>query len=622
MTSTTISRNSTNFDDVSIVFNSDKRSIGYIENYQVQLDSPLTRLQSMSVENIQFTSSKYLIDNGNNLLAMVDFEPTGSLDTVYEVSFKQGTYTGEELAEELNNRMSFSDTGVPGLFLDYIWSYDSNTKKFIAKGGDDPREKGIFNRFFLPLSVFLTAGRTMSTLAPVISLFEENPEIENVPTTIPIADPDNPGEFMLSSSYGAQGEFTLKSQTKTIELRDSDEVISFTSTANITGFQLAQELTDEMTTALGSRFLVHYNTHNYKFTVRRRAPAVGISTSVILSEETFHMKVWPGTLGGGGEALTSIYESGEIHGVAVTHTITASVNDLFTIDEGNGNIDITLPATVSATLPELAVILQTEFNNASLSNTYEITFSGRTGKFRIKVQKQGSVFPTFSLILNTASGIFGFTTGATGSIIKSDTRQFELFPSITASITIDPLEIYNMPIGSPTPTEAAQQLEDLITPIYSNFTIVYNTISRKFTIGNLIQTILLWGNNTVGEGASKLFGNISGAAIVPIIATETIFDSISTFYGPQYIYIKSNTLAKRKSTINGIDTSHQDIIGKIILNKRPIDFIFNESANLGINKLASKTEIQTIDIRIEDEDGLLYNTNGIDWAFSLLFEKF
>lgn len=612
MSSTTISRNSTNFDDISIVINSDKRTVGYPENFQVQLDSPLTRVQSMSVENIQFTSSKYLLNNGNTTLAVL----IDSIGDYYELVCFPGVYTGEELAEELNN---ISSVGIPKI-LDYEWSYDTHQKKFLLKGGE--LSFIIISRQTTPTSTFTVLfpeSKDMSPLSAILSF-------SNIGETIfddnkPIEDLNNPGELMFSSTFEAHGDFVLKSQNRMLSTSHFHIPRSFSTPSNITGFEVASKIQADIRSATGEDYLITYNTNNFRFRITRGSLPFG--DSIVLSYKFFGV-VFPSVLGGGvSDNLVTIFQgTNEVHGTPVTHTITTSVNDLFTINEGNNNIDITLPAITSATLSTLATILQTAINDSQLINKYEITFSERTGKFRIKAIKNAGSFPTFTLVLNTASSIFGFTVEANGTIVKSDTPQFELFTALSDTISISINTNIEIPIGTPsTATIASQILEDALNEALTVACVVtYDEYIGKIQI-TASNGIVLFINEI--EGAYLFYGLLGNRTnTINLGGTPHTADNIALFYGPQYLYIKSNALARRKTTINGVDISHQDIIGKIILDKRPISVIFNEVANLGINKLAEKTEIQTIDIRLEDEDGVLYNTNGIEWAFSLLFEKF
>ena len=64
------------------------------------------------------------------------------------------------------------------------------------------------------------------------------------------------------------------------------------------------------------------------------------------------------------------------------------------------------------------------------------------------------------------------------------------------------------------------------------------------------------------------------------------------------------------------------MIGKIILNTPIGGAIFNDSSNDRVNRLALKTTVSTMDFRLVDESGALYNTNGSDWSFTIVFERF
>lgn len=607
MTATTISLNSTNFEDVPIVVNTAKKSIGYNENFQIELDNVLDRIQSTFVESVQFPSSKYLFNIGNNNMSLLSL---GS-----PIIFKNGTYTGDELAEELTNRFSEDPTGTQ---FQYEWSYNNITNIFTISGGDV--SISIRNRSNNP-SGEPDLGNTRSNITPLISFFQAG-DTQFAPT-VTVADSNNPGEFIATSSYESYGNYVIQSATNIFSMSETLGVIPFSisTSAGITGFALATEIQ----TIINARpelsgFIVTYNTNNFKLLIR--------------NESNFNVFVWPTEFGGPVtpdlvEGSVNQYETGELHGATVTHTITSGVNDIFTINEGNGDIDITLPAVTSATLPELAVLLQTAFDtNLSLVNSYEITFSSRTTRFRIKSLAVNGKYPLWSLVINTASSIFGYTIAvALQVIIKSDTTQFELFPALSSSsdATILPTESIVLPYDTPaSPAIAASQLETAIATIgFTNtYTVTYDDNKKIFIIDAIAGGVFyVVRGNRLNIGANGLYGYVIDKSAGGIF-TENKSDVISLMYGPTYLYIKSNALSEKKITTISADPFYKNVIGKIILNKEPIQVIFNNFSISIVNKLAEKQKAQTIDFRLEDEDGILYNSNNVDWAFTLVFERF
>ncbi len=617
-----------NFEDVPASISSAKRKIGYPETFEMQLDFPLTRVLSSYIENIQFGNTGYQINNGNNSLVF------GFSDDIATYTILPGTYTGAELANEINNRISENLPGFasPHIFP-YEFSYDDISNIFTLSGVNTSLD-GVLNRQSLKTSAIAEingVGEEISTFAPLISFKADEEMLNNSVVNIAFGtrlqdDPENPGFKICTSSYRAFESMTVQSPTNKIGFSESltPIVITVTTTNNITGFALANEIQTAFN-AVSTNFTVTYNTNNFKLLIRNiQSFATGGFLFVFDAEvAAFGYTVKP-------DILTDSYEADTaIRGTTVTHTLVNGVNNVLTINENNGagDINVTLAAG-TYTLAELATLAQTAMN-AALTNIYEVTYSARTTKFKFKVQKKDGIFLPWTLsAATTADTEYGFSAlPKTAPIILSDSPQFELFPTLSGTFRFITSESIVLPIGTYTPTEAATILEDGI-----NATGVVNTYSTVYNNNRKIFEVTATGGGH--SGATYIFGGVSGAgslygfdglrsgdtSVSPQLPITS--SSVSLFYGPLYLYIKSNILTQKKISLQSFDEFYKNVIGKIVLNESEGNVITNNVSNDRVNRLAANATVDTVDIRLEDENGVLYYPNNLNWAFTIVFERF
>ena len=627
--------NATNFENVPASVSSAKKKIGYTEKFEIELDNPLSRVLTTYIETIQFGSTGYQINNGNNVLTF------GFSDTTKQYFILPGFYTGEELAEQINNRISSEPTGFEeSRIFPLEFSYNDISNLFTIQGdGAGVTVLGILNRQLLKSSTVSQiggAGEEVCSFAPLISFFGTDTLLEastfvDSQGTLLISDVNNPGDIIANSSYQAFETITVQQETKKMGFSEGDSKVDIpvVTTAGITGFAMAAEVQAALNAA-SSGYEVFYNYNNYKLLIRNIEQPFGVSPGFIFEfnpdfdppATDFGYTVLPNSISDTYEADT------EIHGTTITHTLVAGVNDAFVINEGNGDITLTLlPGTY--TLPELAALLQVTMNaNVNLVNNYEVTFSARTAKFRIKVLKQGRVFPTWTISAATTVGAeYGYTVlPVTGQIIYSNVAQFELFPSLSGTFHFLESNSISLAIGIYTPTEAATLLENGINSsgVAGTYVVTYNN-NRKFyeitSTGGFVGTIFILGAAT---GASTLYGFIGRREGDTSVAPQEPITSnaVTLFYGPLYLYIKSNILTEKKLSLQSFDPFYKNVMAEIILDKEAGNVIFNSKSNDRVNRLAYNTTVSTVDVRLEDENGVLYNPNGFDWAFTIVFQRF
>ena len=799
-------RGATNFEDVPVAVSGSKRETGYLENFQVSFDDDLTRVQSTYIENIQYLNSGFQFNDGNDKWVL-----RASSDEMDNLRIQEGTYTGEELAFEITNRLSqdpFGIQGPPGIFdrslnqFPYECIYDNIARIFTIKGGITTGFTGIFVALDRLNSGFDSSiGSPISPFAPLVSFQGGEDTSDAVPPflldpqegsifTVALPDSNNPGEFICTSSYQANGNFVVKPQTRSLAIRNFIPNISpigiTVSVGPIAGtyFDVALAMQTAINAAFNAvqsleGFTVVYNTNNFGFQIYNDG-IFGLG-STISPDRDF-------SVSGDTDDLRSSYSyisTSEIHATAPTFTIpsTAPGNE-FQIDEGTPSVTniktITLPEVTTLTeLTELTAILQTAADEALasgiLANTYEITFSTRTARVRVKaLSNAAGNFPPFKILgggvglgVGTAADtIYGFQiddTALNNLIKKSDTPQFETGDLSLTIMSIEQWANAVMPLGIYSPEEAATELtkalfvaesgpldrvtsvicspadgyapsgtgdyfdiptsgsaisrfwfnvsagnvapsadgrtlvavaitagdtaatvagilsplidavgslsavlrssfdEVVVTqtpisnatpifgataesqakmtftitqernfastenPLQDTFTAEYNDELKTYEISREGQIL---GSNSgalikaATMGSARVFGfNLD--ADLELTGTNSVSgDSVTILYGPLYLYIKSNRLSDQKISQNSINEFYKNVIGKLRLNVPIGGAVFNDLTNDRVNRLALKTTVSTMDFRLVDEDGALYNTNGADWAFTIVFERF
>ena len=160
-------------------------------------------------------------------------------------------------------------------------------------------------------------------------------------------------------------------------------------------------------------------------------------------------------------------------------------------------------------------------------------------------------------------------------------------------------------------------------PLLDTFVATYDDELKTYVITREDQVIGAQTTATIiaaTMGSARLFG-FTLDALITATNTVAVGDSVTILYGPLYLYIKSNRLSEQKLSTNTVNNFYKNVIGKLQLNSPIGGTVFNDLSTDRVNRLAVKTTVTTIDFRLVTEDGVLYNTNGADWAFTVVFER-
>ena len=611
-----INLNATNFEDVLITFNTSKRSAGYIENLTMKVDEPITRVSRYLIEDVQFPNTGYLFNSGNNTLV---FRFNGNKTNLVILP---GNYSADELAAEITNRMSENPSGT---LFNFLCTYNSFTNLFtfseiltdlarVVTRQNVLVDKGFPLDEYSPLSVPLSLARQPDEFGFSFLLNSINAT----------ADPDNPGEFLISSTYKSFGRYGIISKTTLFGWAESANLANVTidTTANITGFALATEFETAFNTEPElSGFSVAYNYNNYK---------LRIFNPDLFSIVYFQLKVGSGA----SSTLININVSEnteldvEILPTPITHDIMAGNNTMI-FDEGNGNVSIILDDFMDAELSQLAPFLQDAMNNSALLNfTYEVVFTERTGIFKIKNTNLIDTFIVRSA--GDASASFGFTGDSSNSVINySDTQQFGLVPKITATLfQVLQYGTVELPIGNYTQTEIATIIDTDVAadPYFINtYSVTYNDNTNLFEIEKTggAEFIISIHADSNTQGAFSILGFVNFIDSPAIVAGDIVSGTaIADFNENLYLYIKSNFLTSKRVTLSGASDSYQNVIGKIILNTDMPTPTFTQKTISTVNSISNNVTVEDLDFRIVDENDVLYNLNGKDVSFTMVFERF
>jgi len=619
-------QNVTNFEDVSFSVSSQKRKIGYVENFIFELDSPVTRIRSFFIENVQFPNTKYIFNSGNNTFGWT----SSGIEFSAIIDILPGFYTGSELASEFTNRMS---EGQPftNLIGDYTCTYNVQSNKFRFAGGASPIT--IYTKQNLFADNDLTSSQTFfsnPSITPTISLTSADGEsfiIAQLNETNPVNVNDNPGEYFIETLYAAHENFNIVARNTGLSVHEftpiSGTVADVTTTASVTGFVAATEIQTAFTTA-SLVVQVRYNYNNNRFRIFRISGPDKF--------KLFRIDLGIGFLGESdaslvlGPTLNQEIAFDMLPNLMPKTIITT--NNTFVISEGSGSdISIVLDDIVVSDVSLLAPILEAALNASTLLNfTYEVTWVKHRAKFRIKSVLRKAIFDIFSIkSTGDVSSDFGFTSNSLNKAIHvSNSAQFGLLKSVDFISSYYALATANVPIGIYTISEILVVIESAIvaeSDFGNIYTFTYDvnkllfTLTRTGGVNSLTPT--MW---TSSGGAFKLFGYVSDNidSLLGVMTSQ----SVATLYGSQYLYIKSNALTDKKITKAASNPAYKNIIGKIILDNPAGIEVFNQGTVNAVSSLANNITLQSVDIRIEDEDGTLYAINGSEWAFSIVFERF
>jgi hypothetical protein len=112
----------------TVIINSANKTSGSVNDFKISLPPARTlkNVRSIEVHNIELPFSWYPITSANNTIAFTDDIPND-----YTCTITPGNYTGDELASEIQTKMSAELAG-------FTVTYNPKTLKFtIANGSDD-----------------------------------------------------------------------------------------------------------------------------------------------------------------------------------------------------------------------------------------------------------------------------------------------------------------------------------------------------------------------------------------------------------------------------------------------------------------------------------------------------
>lgn len=178
-------------------------------------------------------------------------------------------------------------------------------------------------------------------------------------------------------------------------------------------------------------------------------------------------------------------------------------------------------------------------------------------------------------------------------------------------------------------TEIQTRLAGVI-PNFSTATVTYSSINYKFTIAFTVSVafqtaVLNYGttsatNAALVSTASAALGitaNLSAGAGTAFTNTCQNPGNVS---GIPYFYIKSFALSSKRQTKTFSSQTYEDTVHKIVVNVNPGDIISDQAEYRNQIFMASGTTFTAIDLRLEDEDGVLLDLNGLDWSVGMIFE--
>lgn len=648
---------STLFDEIGISINSEKKQEGYIENFVINLNEPINRVRKFYIENVQLPNSDYFFHAGNNRLQFLH----RLLYSAITITLRPGVYTGNELATEINKRISEESFNIIFTSVyDGIFIYNDTTNKFEFSEIPEVIVLENENEYISPQTKFgnavvntvsFSGGNILSPLSQVIGFrgefngffgviegtgslhLTEDGDDKFASTASKYLDPDNPGQQKFVSSFEAYGPFTVSTGNQLFWFNQNQNISTGVNLSAIgkNGFEVAADLEANMDAAGLSGFRVRYNVIDFTFNISNNSIGFGLRHNTLVPlgfvRDISFLNI---------EGNNIYYGNVEVRGPEPAHTVSLNVTDTLRINEGGSDIETIIPPG-TYTVTVLATIVQTAIdNNTNLINNYVVSFSAITGKFIFKVIKNGTIFPIYSIKYvgdaKDAAIILGFSSSSDNlSIHRSDIRQYEILPDITVTNLRVYIKVsFLIPIGTYTINELVSTIDTaipLMTGILNTYDFTYDGIDKRFSlqITNGTASGVRYGfdNNTesyiTGANTSLGFSRLNQqrqTSTNPVKGND-----LSILIEDTYFYIKSNILTSNILSNISADISYQNVIYKVIKNS-PVDLLtFTERNNRKIT-LANNSKFDKIDFRLEDENGNIVQLNGQHWSFTLVIERY
>jgi hypothetical protein len=187
--------------------------------------------------------------------------------------------------------------------------------------------------------------------------------------------------------------------------------------------------------------------------------------------------------------------------------------------------------------------------------------------------------------------------------------------------------------GNYTAATLCTELQTRIAAVIPNIattTVTYSSITYKFTIAFTVSVafqsaVLVYGttsatNAAIVSTASGPLGITANLSAGAGTAFSNVCQNPGNVSGIPYFYIKSFALSSKRQTKTFSSQSYEDTVHKIVVNVNPGDIISDQAEYRNQIFMASNTTFTSIDLRLEDEDGILLDLNGLDWSVGMIFE--
>lgn len=505
------------FNPISIILEAVTKADG-MRLYNAQITDPTELLSSTF--DLHFTSDAleearyelydeindqyiYQIDAGNSTVVFDD----GGGDTV--IALTQGTYTGAELAAELEQQLdSNASTG-----QDYTVSYNENSRKFTITN------KGT-------AAVDFKWGDPDSTAADILGFADTFTITQGINNTISFDD----------GTGGAAETATLKAGT-------------------YTGEELAVSLQQALEAAGDAEFAVTYDAEARSFTITvnsAEAPANNVdffwtasnaAATLGFSADTLNVAVdsqdtstaVPSLQLAAAGSVTGRFDGGTYAYAAQQFEIASNANDTIVFRDDGTLTYLTAklqPGTYTA--QELAAEIQSQLEAASgASQTYTVTFNNATQQFTIRNNAGNANSLDLLWARSNAATTLGFdainsTAIATGSADTSDTgryreRSFNVVDGFNSIVfddggvggTVTATLATGNYTGEELAAEIERQLESAVGSSGQDYIVTFDSQNGSFSIinaaGNLHAVDFDWTTST----AAAMLG-FTAAATPPV----------------------------------------------------------------------------------------------------------
>jgi hypothetical protein len=172
------------------------------------------------------------------------------------------------------------------------------------------------------------------------------------------------------------------------------------------------------------------------------------------------------------------------------------------------------------------------------------------------------------------------------------------------SVTVTP--------GIYTADELATELQDKMNAAMSGFAITYDEKTLKLSWVNAATFEIL-----ASGSISRFIGIIADSGIVTTFVGQGSID----IGGPNYLFIKSNTLVRPKIYKPYNNAVQSNILYKVPIATGPGTVIADKNIETFFAlKYGTNQQITSIDLSLEDPDGNIPDLNSINWSCTIIFE--